>query len=365
MRVAQVCHRYYPFFGGIPTHVEAISERLVRRGSEVEVLTTDSSRQLSREEIRNGVIIKRFSSWAPNSAYHFSLELQNYMRRNSHRYDIVHAHNYHALPALYAAKAKKTTLIFTPHYHGQGHTLFRKMLLIPYKSFLGKHVFQAADRIICVSEYEKGLIIDHFGVDQEKLVVIPNGVNLKEFRNYERWHGSRRVVLYVGRLERYKGVQYLIEALPRLDNNTLLEIVGQGPYEKNLVKLARRLHVEDRAEFHQNLPRKTLLQKYFSSSLLALLSQYEAYSIVIAESLVAGMHCIVANNSSLTEWIDNQNCFGIDYPIKIEVLSQLIRDIVSSETKVDLKKLKGNKIADWEDVVERLEKVYHNSASLE
>jgi len=70
--------------------------------------------------------------------------------KNSESFDIVHAHSYHAFPALYAAQAKsKNKFIFTPHFHGRGHSLLRSLLHIPYKIF-GKTIFPKADKIICV-----------------------------------------------------------------------------------------------------------------------------------------------------------------------------------------------------------------------
>jgi glycosyltransferase involved in cell wall biosynthesis len=61
MRIAQVCPRYYPYIGGIETHVKEISERLMMRNFEVEVLTTDPSGKLPKEEIINCIKVRRFS----------------------------------------------------------------------------------------------------------------------------------------------------------------------------------------------------------------------------------------------------------------------------------------------------------------
>jgi glycosyltransferase involved in cell wall biosynthesis len=156
MKVAQVCPRYYPYIGGVETQVKEISERLVKRNFEVEILTTDSSGSLEKEEIINGVRVRRFKSWAPNESYHFSEGLRRYLLKNSRHFDIVHAHSYAGLPALYAANAKdKNKMVFTAHYHGTGHTRFRSLLHVPYR-FWGKSIFEKADHVICVSEIETG-----------------------------------------------------------------------------------------------------------------------------------------------------------------------------------------------------------------
>jgi 1,2-diacylglycerol 3-alpha-glucosyltransferase len=124
MKIAQVCHRYHPYIGGVETHVREISERLSKKGFQVDILTTDPSRRLSAVELLNNISVRRFHSWAPANSYHFSLELRKYLKENSNKYDIVHVHSYHDIPAYYASIGKKTNkLFFTPHYHGAGQIL--------------------------------------------------------------------------------------------------------------------------------------------------------------------------------------------------------------------------------------------------
>ena len=351
MRIAQVSPRYYPYIGGVETHVKEVSERLVKKGFEVEVLTTDPSGKLARDEIINGVKVKRFKAWAPNEAYYFSRDLKKYLMKNSDSFDIVHAHSYHAFPSLYAAQAKdENKLIFTAHFHGTGHTFFRKLLHIPYK-FVGKGIFEKADKIVCVSNYERNLVVKHFEVNEKKVVVIPNGVNLEEFKGLKKRSKYYRAILYVGRLEKYKGVQYLVKALPKMSQDTILEIVGKGPYKKSLIKLISQLNIKDRVRFSQDLPRNELLQKYADADVFVLLSEHEAYGISVAEALCAKTPCIVANTSALEEWIDDENCFGIDFPINLDELVSLINNVIG-------KNAKALKISNWNEIAEKLVSLY-------
>jgi glycosyltransferase involved in cell wall biosynthesis len=351
LKIAQVCPRYFPYIGGVETHVKEVSERLVEKGYEVNVLTTDSSGKLLKEEIANGVMIRRFKSWAPSEAYFFSQTLKNYLANNSDSFDIVHAHSYHAFPALYAAQTKnKNKLVFTAHYHGTGHTLFRKLLHIPYK-FLGKKIFEKADMIICVSQYEMNMVMTSFKVNEKKIVVIPNGIDSEEFVGLRRRNKNHKAILFVGRLEKYKGVQYLIMALPRLGQDVILEIVGSGPYKNSLIELAKKLNVAQRVRFSQDLPRAELLQKYVDADVFALLSQHEAYGISVAEALCAGTPCIVANASALEEWVDDENCFGIDYPIDLDELPSLLNHVMGED-------IKGLEIPDWDKTTENLVSLY-------
>ncbi|MEM2145492.1 MAG: glycosyltransferase, partial [Candidatus Jordarchaeaceae archaeon] len=121
MRIAQLCHRYFPTIGGVQVHVKEISERLVKKGVDLQILTTDSSGKLPKEDIWNSIYVKRFKSLAPMGSFYFSRELKRYLEKNSSKYHIIHAHNIQALPAIYAANAKgRNKLIVTPHYHGHG-----------------------------------------------------------------------------------------------------------------------------------------------------------------------------------------------------------------------------------------------------
>jgi len=353
MKIAQVCPRYYPYIGGVETHVKEISERLVNRGYEIDVLTTDPEGKLPKVETINNVTIRRFKSWAPNESYYFSWALKNYLTKNSKNYDIVHAHSYHAFPAFYAAQAKRgNKLVFTPRYHGGGHTLFRNLLHIPYK-LLGRKILEKADKIICLSEYERKLLLSNFRLEEKKVIVIPNGINTIEFKNLKKRKKNKysRMILCVSRLEKYKGIDYLIRVLPKLDAGISLVIVGKGPYKKALMKLVHKLALENRVKFYSDLPRKELLQLYSHADIFVLLSKYEAFGNVVAEALASGTPCIVANASALKHWVDNKNCFGIDYPINLNRLAKLINEVIGKEVK-------GVKLQDWNDVVKQLENIY-------
>jgi glycosyltransferase involved in cell wall biosynthesis len=353
MRIAVVSPKYHPYLGGVETQTKEITERLAKKGFEVEILTTDPSKKLPEKEDLNGVRVKRFKAWAPNNAYCFSSGLRRYLLKNSNDYDVVHAHQYHALPALYAAEAKdRNKLVFTPHYHGKGHTFFRNMLF-KFWRFWGNRIFDRADRIVCVSNYEKGLILRDKKIDEEKMTVIPNAVSLREFQNFTKIEKGYQTILCVCRLEKFKGVQDLIRVMPRLDCSIILEIVGKGPYKKKLIRLARKVHVEERIRFYQDLSREELVHKYVNSDLFVLLSKYEAYGISVGEALASGMPCIVANTSALTEWVNDRDCYGVNYPVEIDELATLVKKLIG-------KKVYRMKLHDWNEIVDRLVELYEN-----
>lgn len=355
MKILQVCQDWYGETGGISVHVKNISERLARR-HDVTVYATNYGLKRPRFELKNGVGVERFKCYAPSNAYFFSLEM--FLRMREADFDVVHAHGYHGFPMHFAAFAKCDKFVVTTHFHGVGHSTFRNCLIILFKP-VGKMTLEKADKIIAVSEYEKALLHKQFKLAEDRVAVIPNGVDFSEFAGLRRRSHNLKSILYVGYLLGYKGVQYLVEVLPKLGDDVVLEIVGTGPIKPSLEKRARELKVYDRVRFYENLSRQELLQKFADANLFVLLSKFEAYSLVVAEALTARTPCIVTNTSALSEWVDNESCFGIDFPVNLDELARSIINVLDNgPDKTAMKKWKETKISDWNDVVRQLENIY-------
>jgi len=347
MKILQVCPKYYPSIGGVEEHVKNISERLAK-GHAVTVFACDPSGKLSKEERINGVLVKRFHSFSPGDAYHLSLEMARQLKKAE--FDIVHGHSYHAFPLFFSRYARRKRYIVTPHYHGHGHTPIRNFLIKLYKPF-GRKIFNQADRIIANSKYEKKLLFRDFAIEENKISVVYPGINLAEFTHLDGIQRDAKTILYIGRLEEYKGVQYIIQTLPVLDKDFHLEIVGKGPYKANLVILIDKLGLNDRIRFYQDLPRQELLKMYARVGTFVLLSKHEAFALTAAEALASKTPCIVANTSALLEWIDNKNCFGIDYPINNAELAELIIKVIGKEVS-------DVKLWDWDEVAQHVVALY-------
>jgi len=344
MRIAQVCPRYRPYIGGVETHVEELSERLVKMGHEVTVISTDPSGRLPKSEIIDGVKVLRFPAIAPGDAYYLSTGLRSYMKKAD--FDVVHAHGYHAFPALFAASSKAPKFIFTPHYHGRGHTPLRNFLLKPY-AYFGKRIFKRADKVICVSEFEKSLVCRDFDCGG-KATVIPNGVNKAEFKDLEPFPKGMKIILYVGRLDEYKGVQYAIRAMPFLPFYRLL-VIGKGPYKEALANEAVKAGTKDKVGFMADQSRQDLLRWYATADVFVMLSTAEAYGITVAEALTAGVPCIVARGSALEEF-EGDSCRVVDVPVAGEKLAGYVQDAKFAGTP--------RNVLDWDEVAGRVSKVY-------
>lgn len=340
--------------GGVSVYVRNISERLAKN-HDVTVFATNPG-NLPRSEVSNGVRVERFKRIAPGGAYFFSWEMLLRLRQTYS--DVVHGHGYQAFPLHLSALSKRRKFIVSAHFHGVGHSAFRNSLIRLSKP-VGRRTLRSANTIIAVSDFEKSLIRDQFGLPTDRITVIPCGVDLAEFECTHKERDRSKSILYIGRLVPYKGVQTLIEVLPTLEKDIVLEIVGKGPLRPVLENRAVELKVLERVRFSQNLPRHELVQKYLNASVFVLPSQYEAYSIVVAEALCAGLPCVLANTSALKEWIDNQTCFGVNTPLNLNELSDAIKRALGRKSDLPVfKKWIGSKILDWSEVVNLIENIY-------
>lgn len=358
MKIAQVCPRYYPYIGGIETTVEEVSERLVRKGINVEILTQDPLNRYQAVESINGVTVRRFKTGTLGLDFPWINEaLRQYLRENASKYDLIHAHSYHAFPAFYAAKTKGSNkLIFNPHYHGRGHTQLMSLLHIPYR-LIGKTVFEKADKVVFVSETEKSIAQKHFSIPEDKIVVISSGVNESEILRATPYSFNGKLLLYVGRLEKYKNIHLAIEAIVYLPNEYSLKIIGSGPYEKNLMRLIYKLHLTGRVQIISGLSNKEVYQWYKTCDLVLNLSNQEAFGLTVLEGLTAGKPVLVNNKTALAEMAAK---FDQVYPVDAETLSpmQLARHIVKAcDSKIGIPDLSQYS---WDSIVEQIKSLYES-----
>ncbi|MFA5397093.1 MAG: glycosyltransferase family 4 protein [Methanogenium sp.] len=350
MRIAQVCPRYYPAIGGVETIVKNISEQLITLGHTVDVITTDPTGRLPESEVINGVNVIRFKSFAPHEAFYIAPQIAKYFTH--HKYGVIHAHNYHALPAFYASMGNKDSgFVFSPYYHGSAHTTFRNLLMTPYRVF-GQHIFDVSTHVICISKCEAKLVERDFEV-KNKIDIIPPGIDISDYIPREP---DEHLLLYVGRLEEYKGVQYIVEALVNMPEYQLC-IIGSGPYEAKLRALAIQVGVGNRIQWLHNIPRSELVQYYSRAGAAIMLSSHESFGISVAEALAFGVPCVVVDNenSALGEFIDHKSCFGVVYP------NDIISLIDAIQYAAKHKKVERIQQVDWQSTVRNIYNVYREA----
>lgn len=344
MKIVQVVPRYPPRTGGVETHVREISERLVERGHDVRVLTADDGEGVETRETRNGVKIIRHAGFAPSGAFHIAPGILRTLRR--YNADVVHAHNYHSLPVLFAALgAGNARFVVTPHYHGGSASSFRDRLLSVYRP-IGGWALRRADEVIAVSDWEREHLRNDFGIGA---TVIPNGVDVERFRRAEPREQERPYLLTVGRLEEYKGVQHVIRALTELPEYDLL-VAGSGPYRDDLERIASEEGVSDRVKFLGYVDDKNIPSLYAGADVFVTMSGFEAYGITVGEALAGATPCVVRDCGGLRDWTAIDSCIGVS----ITQPTTVAKAVRSAK----LRKVNAKSLPTWNESVYLLESQY-------
>jgi glycosyltransferase involved in cell wall biosynthesis len=206
----------------------------------------------------------------------------------------VHAHNYHALPALAAGVSARQRLVFTPHYHGASDGRIRTLLHAPYRLVAARTVMRAR-RIICVSAAEERLLLRRFPDVAERVCVIPNGVDAQFFAGAEPFASPGHLVLSVGRIEPHKRVDRILDALAALPEPYWLAVIGDGSASPSLHGAVRDRGLLDRVQLKGQVPRAELARWYRTASVFVSMSELEAMGIALLEALAAGTPVVASD----------------------------------------------------------------------
>jgi glycosyltransferase involved in cell wall biosynthesis len=292
VRIAHVVTSYHPQIGGVETHVRQLARGCVAAGDKVTVLTHRVGDDPAEESL-DGVRVLRFPMTVSSRNYPLSLSLFRYLTRHASDFDVAHGHNYHTVVG-HAAIGSGLPFVFTPHYHGTGHTAFRVLLHRLYRP-VGERLLTAANALICVSEAEQDLVIKDFPQATAKVVTIPNGTEIKHFVADRGTHApDEPIVLTVGRLERYKNVDLIINAFRALPSSATLVIVGDGPDRARLEQLASASKPDRPVRFTGRIPAPTLDRLLTQAIVVTSASDHEAFGLSLAEGLASGARVVAS-----------------------------------------------------------------------
>jgi glycosyltransferase involved in cell wall biosynthesis len=294
MRIAFVVSSYHPQVGGVEIHVRNIAEACAKRGDQVTVLTHRNDAAHVTEETVNGVRVLRFPPVSSSPNYAFAPGLFRYLRSHAADFDIIHSHSYHTVVGQ-ASIGIGLPFVFTPHYHGTGHTPFRAFLHRVYRP-VGARQFKAADAVICVSAAERGLVVKDFPATSDKITIIPNGTD-RRVAQPEPGQAAPPVpvLLTVGRLERYKNLDLVIKAFAALRVAATLVIVGDGPDRERLEEVSRSVGKPASIRFTGRIPDRELDILLAQATVVTSASEHEAFGLVLTEGLSAGARVVASD----------------------------------------------------------------------
>jgi len=264
----------------------------------------------------------------------FACNLQRYRNFVGARYDVIHAH--------YWLSGRLATL-FQEHWRVPVVAMFHTLAALKNKVAqdadeleqqirvdIERRTMAAADRIIAATDIDRAHMLEAYGASARKIAVVPGGVNLQLFRPGSREAARRDLglgpeptLLFVGRIQRLKGIDVLIRAAAALADDlpgikVLIaggsgEAAGKRPPEEER-ELARlrgivdELGFQDSVRFLGAVDQSRLAQYYRAADLTVMPSTYESFGLVAVESMACGTPVVASRVGGLATIVrDDEN----------------------------------------------------------
>lgn len=390
MRICLLSMEYPPYpsyisAGGVGTHTYYLSKFLARRGHEVHVIACGNH---EFSELIDGVYVHRIRTFPSRvlrvPIYSMKVSKKLHALNKSVKFDIIHNQSpYGFFEAYLNILRKPIPLVTTIHA-----VAYRELMalqtdpkisvndlserlghIIP-KILFNKVEFSESIKIISVSNFVKRDLIKFHGIPEERIAVVPNGVDTEKFKpdldgnkikNLLKLQDSK-MILYVGRLIKRKGPGLLIQNASEIIEKcptACFVIVGAGYFGNELKKIAERLN--QRIIFANRVSDDLLPLYYSAADVVVLPSFYEAAPITLLEAMASAKAIITTNIPSITEIVDENNAVTIS-PNDAKLFVEKITDLLWDE---EYRRLLGSKARSkvlecftWEKVAQKTENVY-------
>jgi glycogen synthase len=368
--------------GGLARVVQKVSEGLVERDVEVHVLTRGGEEE--PETIVDGVRVHRVRE--PTRPAELNEFVAWVERMNSdmlaagvelgdrYTFDLVHGHDWLVANACdHLAKRFEAPLVMTIHAteHGR-HQGYVDKHPQSYIHGVERWIVNRCDRVTVCSAYMAEQIADIFGVEKDRIEVIPNGIDPDDLQpqdaaELKRLRGEfaspqEKLVLLVGRLVYEKGFQDALEAMPKLIERlpgTRFVVAGSGTHEQELKQQAAELGLLEHGAFVGWINDDVLHSLYAIADICIVPSIYEPFGLVALEAMASSCPCIVADTGGLREVVPD---------VGLRFASRDPDSIADAAFRVLSDERLGERLVaeahehilhfDWSDVAEKTEALY-------
>ena len=306
LKVVHVGKYYPPRVGGIETHLHALCSAL-RETDDVRVLVANDTRR-DEDAIVDGVAVSRLGIQF-NVAGAPVCPTMVWKLRNSGA-DLVHLHLPNPAGVLAAmASGYRGRIVATWH-----SDVIRQRRLAKVFAPIQRRFLRTCSALIATSP-DYAASSDDLLRFKDRVSVIPYGIDVAQFRAVPhakidaiRARDPRPLLLAVGRLVYYKGFEYLIRAMRRLEARLML--VGDGPLRPSLEREARQHGVGDRVEFLGEMQPRDIAPYYHACDLFVLpsIARSEAFGIVQLEAMACGKPVV---NTRLASGVPSVSLDGV------------------------------------------------------
>lgn len=368
MKVGFISTYFYPVLGGAETNCFYLAKELAKK-HEVHVFTSHKGRLPEEETIENIHIhrSKTFFRFGYYAALYPSM-LRKILKQDL---DVLHVHSYGFLWHDFCILLKKivspkTKLVITPHGPF--------MALDNYAWW--KKIYKAAVNVI---EYLPNKLYDivievnpsqrrwlpKYGFKKSKIIFLPNGIPPQIFSKNGKMKDLEKkfIISYVGRVQKYKGLEQVIQALPPLikKNKNILFVIAGDPLEMNyLVEEAKKLDVGKHVLFLGRVPEEEKLKLLSTSKVFVFPSKWEAFGISMLEAM-AKENVIVSTKTEgglfLVE--EEKNGYLFNYG-KIDELKKILMKVIEDKKLAKISKNNSEKAKrfTWDKIAQGLEECY-------
>ncbi len=367
--------------GGIARHCNGLAKALTHNDHEVHVVTLDFPGAPNYEEI-DGVKIYRtptelghpnFLTWALLFNHFMEKKIAGISRKVD--FDVIHVHDWlTAFAGISFKHQMQKPLVVTIH----GTEIGRAQGLHNPDSRTIDGIewwtTYEANKIIVTSGSLKSEIQGHFNLPQEKIEIIPNGIDLEKYnasvdrvavRSRYGVHPHEKLVLCIGRLVPQKGIEYLIRTVPRIAGRypeARFIIVGEGWLRGHLEYVARSTGHQWKITFTGWIPDQELVALLNSADVLVVPSIYEPFGIVALEGMAAGIPVVASDIGGLAEVVEHERTGILAYSKNPESIAWAVDRVLSdpshSKWLVQNAQEMVQKTYSWEAIAKRTVEVY-------
>ena len=281
IRVLHIGKYYYPYLGGTESHLYTLANEL-RKEVNIKILVSNT-RFKTRIEKDDGVDIYRLATLGSLFSLPLTFSMPFWLRRL--KSDILHFHlpNPLAVISFFLVRPSGKVIV---SYHSD---IIRQCIITPLFNLLLIRFLKRADAIIVTSKnlIDSSPILKRF---RDKCKVIPHGIDLNKFiltpevaneaEEIKQKFGSP-IILFVGRLVYYKGLEWLLKAMRKIEASLL--IIGEGYLKKRLKKMAYHLGVSHKINWSGKIDNQKLAPYYYASDIFILPSAIKAESFGLVQ----------------------------------------------------------------------------------
>ena len=375
MKILQVTNLFSPLHGGTAEVPYQLSKELAKREHQVTIYTSDF--RLKRDYLVHipEVKVHAFSSWVNLAGFQVTPGITSKAKEEIKSLDVIHLHNYRTFQNVVVHHyARKYGIPYVIQAHGSLTTFFQKRWLKRiFDTVWGYGLLRDAAKVIAVTLTEAEQY-KSMGISEDRIKIVPNGINLSEFENlpqrgeFRRKYGldpNLKIVLYLARINKIKGPDLLVRSFAELSGEmTDVKLVIAGPddgYLPILKKLLKELGVEEKVIFTGPLYERDKLEAYTDADVYVLPSRYETFPITVLEVCACGTPVIVTDRCGIADVIDGQAGLVVKHDkdqLRDTILHLLSDDALRRELGEKGKILVREKF-NWEKITEQVESVYN------